>query len=284
MRSLDHFAHAVRDLDQAGRAFEQLGFHLLPMARHVEIGSCNRVFQLGHTYYEIVADLDKSIPLLRDKMIPRFQCGDGMAIVSLTSDDLPGDRAAIEALGLVADPIINARRKVPVPDGTTDETNSHCFYVWRDEYHRYLTLFLSHHYKPETIFVPAWQQHPNGALDVVSLTYVAERPDAQADYFATMFGRQPADRSPDAVRFVTPRGEQLEILSPARLKTKYNSAVPDWCNRLGGYGIAMTFRVADLARCRALLTANHVPYQATTDRLRVPATHGAGMLIEFTTG
>ena len=104
MRSLDHFAHAVRDLDQAGRAFERMGF------------------RLGRTYYEIVADLDKSIPLLRDKMMPRFQCGDGMAIVSLTSDDLPGDRAAIEALGLVADPIINARRKVPMPDGSTDET------------------------------------------------------------------------------------------------------------------------------------------------------------------
>ena len=96
MRSLDHFA-------QAGRAFERMGF------------------RLGRTYYEIVADLDKSIPLLRDKMMPRFQCGDGMAIVSLTSDDLPGDRAAIEALGLVADPIINARRKVPMPDGSTDE-------------------------------------------------------------------------------------------------------------------------------------------------------------------
>ena len=284
MRSLDHFAHAVRDLDQAGRAFERMGFHLLPVARHVEIGSCNRVFQLGRTYYEIVADLDKSIPLLRDKMMPRFQCGGGMAIVSLTSDDLPGDRAAIEALGLVADPIINARRKVPMPDGSTDETNSHCFYVWRDEYHRYLTLFLSHHYKPETIFVPAWQQHPNGALDVVSLTYVAEHPAAQADYFAAMFDGRPVEQGLDAVVFETPRGERLEILSPGRLDAKYGSAVPDWSNRLGGYGIAMTFRVADLARCRALLTANHVPYEATNGGLRVPAPHGAGMLIEFTTG
>ena len=135
MRSLDHFAHAVRNLSQAGRAFERLGFHLLPVARHVEIGSCNRVFQLRHTYYELVADLDLSIPLLRDKMMPRFQCGDGMAIVSLTSDDLPGDRAAIGAAGLTPDPIINARRAVPMPDGSVDETNSHCFYVWRDERH-----------------------------------------------------------------------------------------------------------------------------------------------------
>ncbi len=280
MRSLDHFAHAVRNLDQAGRAFEQLGFHLLPVARHVEIGSCNRVFQLGHTYYELVADLDLSIPLLRDKMMPRFQCGDGMAIVSLTSDDLPGDRATIEAAGFAPDPIINARRAVPMPDGSIDETNSHCFYVWRDERHRFLTLFLSHHYKPETIFVPAYQEHPNSALDVVSLTYVAERPEAQAEYFAAMFGAEPIGAPPGRIEFETPRGERLEVLSPARLADRYGTAAP-WCDRLGGYAIAIGIAVADLDRCRDVLRLSQIPFDGSGNQLRVPATHGAGMVIDF---
>ncbi len=280
MRSLDHFAHAVQNLDQAGRAFEQLGFQVLPVARHVEIGSCNRIFQLGHTYCELVADLDRSIPLLRDKMMPRFQCGDGMAIVSLTSDDLPGDRALIEATGLAPDPIINARRAVPMPDGSFDETNSHCFYVWRDERHRFLTLFLSHHYKPETIFVPAYQQHPNGALDVVSLTYVAERPEAQAEYFATMFGAEPTETRPDLVGFNTPRGERVEIVSPARLADRYGNTAP-WCDRLGGYAIAIGFAVAELDQCREVLERGEIPCDRSGNRLRVPATHAAGMVIDF---
>lgn len=282
MRSLDHFAHAVRDLDQAGAAFERLGFHLLPVARHVEIGSCNRVFQLGHTYYEIVADLDRSIPALREKMLPRFECGDGMAIVSLTSDDLPGDRAAIAALGLTPDPILNARRKVPMPDGGTDETDSHCFYVWREARDRYLTLFLSHHYKPETIFVPAWQRHPNGATDVVSLTYVAEDPLAQVEYFGTMFGAPPVEQRRERVRFVTPRGERLDILDPAGLEHRYGAAAPAWCGRLGGYGIGIEFAVADLARVRSILESNGVSYDSREGGIRVAAAAAAGMVVEFT--
>ncbi|MCC7134643.1 MAG: VOC family protein [Gemmatimonadales bacterium] len=281
MRSLDHFAHAVRDLTHAGLAFERLGFHVLPVARHVEIGSCNRVFQLGHTYYEIVADLDRSLPLLRDRMLPRFQCGDGMAIVSLTSDDLPADRMAIAAQGLIPDPILNARRTVPMPDGGSDETNSHCFYVWREDRYRYLTLFLSHHYKPATIFVPAWQRHPNGATDVVGLTYVADDPGAQVDYFATMFGARPTTATPDRVLFVTPRGERLEILDPAGLERRYGAAAPAWCGLLGGYGIGIEFAVEDLGRCRQVLISNGVPFEDHEGRLRVPAAAAAGMVVEF---
>lgn len=250
------------------------------MARHVEIGSCNRIFQLGHTYYELVANLDRSIPLLRDKMMPRFQCGDGMAIVSLTSDDLPGDRALIETIGLAPDPIINARRAVPMPDGSIDETNSHCFYVWRDERHRFLTLFLSHHYKPETIFVPAYQQHPNGALDVVSLTYVADRPEAQAEYFATMFGAEPTDTGPDFISFDTPRGERIEVMSPVMLADRYDNTAP-WCDRLGGYAMAIAFAVTDLVQCRDWLRRKEIPCDWAANRLRVPATHAAGIAVDF---
>lgn len=281
MRSLDHFAHAVRDLDRAGAAFERLGFQVLPVARHADIGSCNRIFQLGHTYYELVADLDRSLPLLRDRMMPRFQCGDGMAIVSLTSDDLPGDREAVVAAGLVPDPIINARRAIPMPDGTTDETNSHCFYVWRDERRRYLTLFLSHHYKPETIFVPAYQRHPNGALDVRGLIYGSEDPLGDADYFAAMFGAPPSRRTPTALIFTTPRGESVEIIAPPLLGDRFGAAAPAWCGLLGGYGVGIEIRVEKFDRTRGLLAANGVPVIEIGAQLVVPATHGAGMVISF---
>ena len=281
MRSLDHFAHAVQNLDLAGAAFERLGFQVLPVARHAELGSCNRIFQLRNTYYEIVADLDWSLPLLRDRMMPRFQCGDGMAIVSLTSDDLPRDRDTVAALGLVPDPILNARRAIPMPDGTTDETNSHCFYVWRDGRRRYLTLFLSHHYKPETIFVPAYQRHPNGAIEVTGLTYVSENPAGDTKYFGAMFGAPPVRASPAAVAFITPRGELVEIIAPPLLEDRFGAAAPAWCGLLGGYGVAMEFRVENLGRSRALLATNGVPAIDEGSRLVIPASHGAGMVLTF---
>jgi hypothetical protein len=282
VRSLDHFAHAVRDLDAAGRAFERLGFHLLPVARHAELGSCNRVFQLGRTYYELVADLDRSLPLLRDRMMPRFQCGDGMAIVSLTSDDLPRDREAIVAAGLEADPILNARRPITLPDGRLDETDSHCFYVWRDAPRRYLTLFLSHHYKPETIFVPAYQLHRNGARRVTRLTYASADPSGDRDYFSTMLGAGPSRVGPSRIEFETPAGETIEILGPAELPNRFGPAAPAWCDRLAGYAIGIDFATDDLEACRAVLGANEVPAMAVGAKLLVPASFGAGMVVTFT--
>src|ERR1700684_3277514 len=87
-RSLDHFVIAVCDVEAAGSAYERLGVHALPRARHIEIGTSNRVIQLRDTYLELVGDLEKSPPLLRDRMLPRFACGEGVAIVRLTSSDL----------------------------------------------------------------------------------------------------------------------------------------------------------------------------------------------------
>jgi hypothetical protein len=281
LRSLDHFAHAVRDLDQAGRAFERLGFFLLPAARHAELGSCNRVFQLGRTYYELVADLDRSLPLLRDRMMPRFQCGDGMAIVSLTSADLTGDRDAIVAAGLDPDPILNARRAITMPDGSADETNSHCFYVWRDAPRRYLTLFLSHHYKPETIFVPAYQRHPNGARNVTRLTYVSADPAGDRSYFSAMLGAPPTGTGANGLEFTTPAGETIEVLDPSRLTDRFGPAAPPWCDRLAGYGIGIDFATDDLDRCGALLAAADVPAVTFAGRLVVPASFAAGMVVSF---
>lgn len=281
-RSLDHFAHAVRDLGQAGDAFERLGFQVLPLARHAELGSCNRIFQLRHTYYELVSDLDRSLPLLRDRMMPRFACGDGMAIVSLTSDDLPGDRDRIAGLGLEPDPIINARRPIPMPDGRMDETDSHCFYVWRDPARRFLTLFLSHHYKPETIFIPAYQEHPNGAVDVIGLSYVSREPAGDVVYFSAMLGFTPTVTTAERVEYRTPRGESIEILAPALLPERFGSAAPPWCDRLAGYGIAIDVQVTSLDRCRRCLDERCVPARPLDGALVVAAEHAAGMVVTFT--
>ena len=98
--------------------------------RHVEIGTCNRVFQLHDTYVELLGDIDRAPAHLRQKVVDRFNCGEGLTLVSLTSADLPGDREILAAAGLKPEPIINARRKVRMPEGHFDETDSRCVYTW----------------------------------------------------------------------------------------------------------------------------------------------------------
>jgi len=180
--------------------------------RHLEIGSCNRVFQLQGTYVELVGDLEKSPPALRDKMLPRYEVGEGIAIVSLTSNDLPADHKRASASGLNPSAIVNARRPITMPDGKQSETDSHCFYVWRPD-HLYGTLFLSEHYRPETIFIPEYMQHPNGVQRVAELTYISNDPESEVAYFSALLERPPLESSNEVVRFQTWRGESIERIS-----------------------------------------------------------------------
>jgi hypothetical protein len=213
-RSLDHFVIAVRDVEAAGSAYGRLGFHALPRARHIEIGTSNRVIQLRDTYLELVGDLEKSPPLLRERMLPRFSCGEGLAIVSLTSSDLTADHRRIADSGLTPDRILNARRKITMPSGAEDETDSRCFYVWRPD-RIFSTLFFSEHRRPETIWAPEYQRHPSTALRVTALIYLSDDPPREVDYATHLLGVRPTHARrprPRAVRY-SPRGSS-RILKP----------------------------------------------------------------------
>src|SRR5688572_20707930 len=130
-RMLDHYAIQVRDLTASGASYQRLGFHVLPIMRHIEIGSANRVIQFQNTYLEVIGEVDRAKALVSDNLAERWLCGEGLTMVSLNSDDLDSDHALISELQLDPAPIISARRKVTMPDGSEDETDSVCFYIFR---------------------------------------------------------------------------------------------------------------------------------------------------------
>lgn len=279
-RSLDHFAIAVRDADAAGDRYERLGFQVLPLMRHIEIGSCNRVIQLQQTYLEFVGDLEWSSPGLRERMLPRFECGEGLAIVSLTASDLKQDFERLRAMGFELEPISNARRVVVMPDGRTEETDSHCVYVWRKG-RLYTTLFFSEHRKPHTIWVPPYQNHPNTAERVTALIYVSQNPSDETEYVSSLLGTGPSLSRPDRVTFMTPRGERIEFLSPDLLGACYGEALPPWCPALSAYGVALEVAVSDLGQCRKVLDGSGVGFDVRRDRVRVAARDASGVVLDF---
>lgn len=281
LRALDHFVCATHDIDIAARAYERLGFCVLPKMRHEEIGSCNRIVQLEGTYFELVGDLDRCAPALRDRLTPRFRCGEGLTMTSLTSSDLPGDHRHLSAQGeLAVDRILNARRRIAMPDGSQDETNSHCFYVWNPR-STFLTLFLSEHYRPHTIWVPEYMRHPNGVRRVVAQTFVAPAPLAELGYFERLLGTPPRVASEERVEFLTFRGEAIEILAPRRLPERFGTAAPAPCAAFAGHAVGLRYAAGDLATCRQLLSAAGVPHFDDGSLLRIAADHAAGVVTEF---
>ena len=61
-----------------------------------------------------------------------------------------------------------------------------------------MSLFVSQHFKPHVIWSPAYQRHPNTAMRVTKLTYVAQDPEAFTGYLSAMFGFPPT-RQEDGV-------------------------------------------------------------------------------------
>jgi hypothetical protein len=279
VRALDHFAISVHDVEASGAKLEALGFQVLPTMRHIEVGSCNRVVQLHDSYLEVVGDLDKSLPALRDRMMPRFACGEGLSIVSLDSGDLEADRLAVERAGLEPTAVLNARRRVPMSDGSEAETDSRCFYVWRPD-RLYSTLFLTQHFRPEVIWHPPYMTHPNGAIRTIGISYVSDAPELDAAYGGKLLGAVPRPIGRSVV-LTTRRGEFLEYLPPDALADRFPGVAPTWCRAQPCYGVALKIRVADLRRCEARLRANRVPASRSGSVLRVPADVSAGVVFEF---
>ena len=280
VRSLDHFVIVVRDLDSARSTYGRLGFHALPRARHIEIGSSNHVIQLQETYLELVGDLEKTPALLRERILPRFSCGEGLAIVSLTSSDLAADHQRISEAGFAPARILNARRKIRMPSGSEDETDSSCFYVWRAD-RLFSTLFFSEHRRPQTIWVPQYQRHANTARRVTALTYLSDNPAAEVDYVSHLLGTGPRCSNSDHVSFETARGETIEFLTHALLSRRLGDLAPSACPALNVFPVGVVIEVGDLKACESALLEGGVPISRMGGRIVVRASHACGVLLEF---
>lgn len=280
-RSLDHFVVLVRDANRAAESYERLGFHVRPLAEHEEIGSRNRVVHFDQTYLEFI-DLSDSRREISAPYLDRFELGEGLVHVSLTSEDLEADREQLREAGFEPAPIISARRKITLPDGRGDETASSCFYLWREK-NRYLSLFFSAHPKPHTIFIPEYVSHANTAREVSRCVYVSRELDDDAEHFTTCFGAEPEVRSADHLCWRGTRGDLTEVLNPTAARGRYGDLLEAGTpGRFPGMGVALHYRVDDLEQCRRTLEQGGADYRAFGEGgVAVPAASAVGCAMVF---
>jgi hypothetical protein len=282
-KSLDHFVLLVDDLEKASATYRRLGFHVRPIARHIEIGSSNCVIHFPGTYLELIHLSGTAEVLL--PYLDRYRCGEGIAHVSLTSDDLVSEHERLKSLGFNPGPITSARRKIIQPDGSEDETRSSFSYVWREAEpvnKRYLSLFYSEHLKPETIFIPAYEDHDNTAIDVTRLVYMSADPDGDIDYFSKSFDKNPDARNAAGFSMTGKRGEVTEVLRPDAAVTRYGDSLPrPGPEPLGGFAVVMHYGVRDPDRCAQTLINNDMDFHDWNGQLIVPASQACGCTLVF---
>jgi hypothetical protein len=279
-KTLDHFIILVEPLEPAVADYERLGFHVRPIARHLSVGSKNAVIHLHHTYLELFT-LDQAPAEFQDAYRPRLQAGPGLCHVSLDSTSLLDDQARLRAAGLNPGGITNARRRMVHPDGREDETQSSCMYCWREQ-HRYLSLFVSHHARPETIFVDGHVRHANGAQQVIRCVFQSEDPALDLPYFRSLYGRAETDRTVDGFRFLGPRGEVSEVITPATAQARYGAAMPvQGLAGLGALPLALHYRVGSMAQSEQYLRGAGLAVAAVGGTLVVPAAQACGVVTVF---
>ncbi|WP_158547408.1 VOC family protein [Rhodovulum sp. 12E13] len=281
MKSLDHFVHMVRDLETARQTWSRLGFHVRPAARHIEFGSSNAVVIFERTYNELLWLEHCTAPALVDPYMPRLTAGEGLAHVSLTADSLAAERQRLEGLGHAVGVEGNARRAVTMPDGRDDETDSSFLYNWQPA-RPFNSLFFSEHRKPDQIFIPGYVDHANGARDVTRLVWLSADPGSDLGYFRDSWGQEPESVGEDGFVFRGARGDLSEVLTSHAVRARYGAlagaADP---GTVGGYPVAMHFRVSDPDATRGFLAGAGVEVADLEHGIGVAAADACGAVLVF---
>jgi hypothetical protein len=183
---LDHVAHFVPDLHEAGALLERLGFLPTPVSHHQAngkpAGTSNRCLMFEHGYVEILAPMldTPNAQRVRSHMA-RYP---GVHLVCFGSADAEGEHARLAAAGFQPEPFVRLQRQVE--DGRTV---------------KFGVVYVPPEKMPEARFVA----HPNGVTGLGDAYVVADDPAQAAARWGRFAGLLPGQDG-DLVRLDTSRG------------------------------------------------------------------------------
>ena len=199
---LDHVAHFVPDLHEAGALLERLGFLPTPVSHHQAngkpAGTSNRCLMFGHGYVEILAPMldTPNAQRVRSHMT-RYP---GVHLVCFGSADAEGEHARLAAAGFQPEPFVRLQRQVE--DGRTVKFG--VVYVPPAKMPEARVQFCEH-FTPEVIWEPRFVAHPNGVTGLGDAYVVADDPAQAAARWGRFAGLLPGQDG-DLVRLDTSRG------------------------------------------------------------------------------
>lgn len=187
-RRIDHLVLAVRDLDAAAARYEALGFQVGARNRH-PWGTENRIVQFHSSFLELITVGDAG--LIEEHRPGHFSFGafvrdyltrrEGLAMLVLDSDDARADATMFAKRGIGAFEPFFFERKGRRPDGSeTHVAFTLAFAV--DPSVPEASFFVCQQHYPDAFWNPAFQQHPNGAVNVSSVMVEATDPAGHVEF------------------------------------------------------------------------------------------------------
>jgi hypothetical protein len=270
---LDHVFLAVRNLETAAAGWRRLGFTVSPYGAHsAHLGSANHTIVLEDDYIEllgIVAETEHSRPV-----IDFLKNREGVARVAFTTDDAVGGVAELRGRGIAPIGPVSFSRPVELPDGGRTEARFTVFRWPLDEKPGGVQIFACQHFTREAVWIPALQEHANGATGIVRVEYLVRDPKAAAAHMARLID-EPAAETADG-HVVRSGGKRATFLfqDAATFARRYPEAVRAGIAPDGVAAVVLATR--DVARARAVAGA-----VTHGDGAVIPASLANGTVLSF---
>lgn len=281
-RAIDHIVLTVKDMDRSVEQYRRLGFQVLHRMYH-PFGTANNLIMFQSTFFEIlgIVDQEKAEQAYIGQAIAKLlSVREGVSHFALASSDAEADEREFIAKGFKGVKKDGFRRPVELPDGRKmDAVVSICNFD-QSETPSVLT-FISQQHVPEAVWVPEWQQHPNGAREIEGVTIVSDNPASNfKDRYTALLGENNLTVDGQSLHFTTPQG-RIDILTPEDAAQRFAGADLKIEDKRP-YIAAITIRTDDLGAVDRICSENGIPVLALeTGGKLVPPEHTMGIAIEF---
>ena len=242
---IDHPVVTVRDHAAVLERYRSIGFSPSPLSYH-PWGTVLSLMMFKDNFIELIGVADPS--KFGTNAVNGFCYGrnvgsfldraEGLGLVALHSKDADTDHAQLVARGLASQGRIDFRRSMTKADGSPDVAVV-SLGLFLNEDDRDVSQFICHQHRPELIWVPEWQNHPNGVHAVAAVTYVAKSPARLLPRFEAIYGHESVVRGDTCFSVDTGCGT-FHVLDEAGAARAFDGVVlPQWADD-GPHGIAIT--------------------------------------------
>lgn len=286
---IDHPLVTVHDHPRRLTHYRRMGFAPSPVSYH-PWGTVTSLMMFEDNFIELIGVHDASrfgANAVGDFCFGRYLGSflareEGLSLVALHSKDARGDHARLVEAGLDTQGIIDFRRAMTKPDGSPDEAVV-SLGLFIDDARGDASHFICQQHRPELIWVPEWQAHPNGVTGIAGVTYVVPDADAMrtlATRWQRIYGARNVDVFTEGVTADTGCGE-LRALLPHRAEARFASVGLPVAQDTRTHGVALTLRAPDLAHVEALWRDAGVPYGYNEHGLVVEPDFAGNVVLEF---